>query len=220
MLSGQASSAPTPESLGPPPRRVPLTVQIVCLLGGTQGCLWFWLFFGSLGLCAFASMPADGEMVAYSIFGLTVFGLVSILGAVLVVASLRERGRDRRLLTYGVFAVGRVVAEQGLQSRCSRLTLEVSDTAGQTLEVTGTAYFSDFVGPPTHRRLLYDPARPDNALLLDNGGASNPPELDGRGGFRRPPAGDVATALLWPVLVAAVPLRSLVLMQVITSPGQ
>ncbi len=197
-------------ALAPPPRRVPLTLQVDCLCGGTKSCLWFWLFLGALGVGALLEGLPDRWMVAWAVVGLVVFGAVTALGLLLVIASVREGLQERRLLVHGRFAVGRVTGDESLNPKCSRLSLEVTDDCGEALEVRGTAYWDDFEEPRPTRRLLYNPAQPDNALLLDNGGASNPPQLDGRGGFRRPDLADLAVSVALPLLVLLVPVRSIV----------
>ncbi|MFQ6133175.1 MAG: hypothetical protein ACE5R4_14130 [Armatimonadota bacterium] len=214
MASDNATEADlAPEAtLAPPPRRVPPAVQIVCLFGGTKGCLWFWLFFGALGVWGLLETLLARYTVAWSAVGLVVFSIVTVIALLLVAASVREGLKERRLLVHGQFAVGRVTDDEGLGPKVSRLTLEVTADSGERLEVRGTAYWDDFPEPQPRRRLLYDPTDPDNTLLLDNDAASHPPQLDGRGDFRRPGLAEVCVALSFPLLVLLVPVRGLVVL--------
>jgi len=204
------SDSATPADLAPPPRRVPVSLQAVCLLGGTKSCIWLWVFFGIGGLwCGLESLVAR-EMIVWSIFVLVVFGLVAALGIFVLAASLREGIRDRQPLIHGRFARGRVVASDSVGPKVLRLTFEVTADSGDPIEVRGTAYLDDFEEPKEYRRLLYDPSDPDSTLLLDNGGASHPPRPDGRGGLERPSIGDLCTAVGPPLLVLLVPIRGIV----------
>ena len=197
--------------LAPPPRRVPLSLQIVCLFGGVKGgCAWLSLFFATLGVAALLEALPDEATLGWSVFGLVLFSVLALVALLLVLTTLRDGLRERRLMVRGTFAAGRVIRVEPLAPRCSRLTFEVVDETGQRLEVQGTAYGDRPIDPQSSWRLLYDPARPDSTLLLDNGGADAPPQLDGRGGFRRASLPDAILDLVLVVLVLVVPVRAIV----------
>jgi len=218
-----ADPAPVPEAtLDPPPRRVPLTLQAECLFGGVYSCGWFALFLAGCGLCALIETVVERYMVAWCIVGIVVFTAVTALLLALVVRAVIDGLKERRLLIHGRFAVGRVTGRRGLGPGCSRMSLRVTEDSGEAIEVEATAYSNDLGASPLYRRVLYDPSDPDGALLLDNGGASGPPQLNGKGGFRPPPIGDTLVSLAIPLLILLVPVRGLVMLLItyIGSAGQ
>ena len=208
------NAGPSAEAtLGPPPRRVPLAVQVLRLFRGSRGCFWLWFFLASLGVWVMLEDLVEHTRVAWSVLGLVVYAAVTALGLLLLVRAVRDGLAERHLLVHGHFAVGRVTRDRSVAPKFSRLTLEVTDAAGETRQVSADAYWDDFAEPQPVRRLLYDPSRPDDALLLDNGGASDPPQLDGRGGFRRPKPADLVE-LLVPLLILLVPVRGIIVLTI------
>ncbi len=174
--------------LGPPPRRIPWTLRLECLFGGSSWLGWTGLLFGLLALEA----AAEGAMTnrareagAFLLWGVP----LTALGAVLVRRSV-GRGREAlRLMAQGKLAPGRLADLQSLQWGAFVVTLHYPDEGGVAREMTFRTRNRRLLDRDRLFGVLYDPLDPARAVVLD--GLPSAPQTDGEGGLRGPPISDI-----------------------------
>jgi hypothetical protein len=197
---------PRPEPvLGPPPRRVPVGLRLLCLFGGPTGCAWGLLFFGwVLGAGSIeAAATLGGLMRILAAVGVVVWCLAALMGARGVVDGFREGSEACHFLAHGKLATGRVKGHESPWQRTYVVTLAFTDEAGTTHETSIRTHKWALCDPSHPILLLYDPA--DVPRVVAVGDLPHEPEFDGTGGFRRPRWWDVAGSLGFPLLTLIVP---------------
>jgi hypothetical protein len=139
-------------------------------------------------------------------FGASVLpsGIFALAGLVMVIVASAIGWRRTRLLQAGHLAMGRLTKKQPTNTKVNgrvvhELTFEFAGRDGRRHEVTARTSLSERLEDEKQEPLLYDPARPSRAYLLDQ--APSRPRFGPTGellGAPRP-----ALRLLLPALVAA-----------------
>jgi hypothetical protein len=131
-------------------------------------------------------------------------GIFALAGLVLVVVASVSGWRRARLLQDGHLVMGKLVRKRPTNTRVNRrvvyeLTFEFTGRDGRRHEMTARTSFPERLEDEKREPLLYDPARPSRAYLLDQ--APSRPRFGTAGellGSPRP-----GLRLLLPVLVVA-----------------
>lgn len=128
--------------------------------------------------------------------------LFPLVGLGFVVFRLWKGVRQTRLLRHGSLALGQLVNKQATQTRINdqtvyKLTFEFADLSGTTQKMTVRSHMPETLEDDDRERLLYDPTRPQDAVLWDNVPGS--PEVDERGQLK-PTAGSALVVMIIPAL--------------------
>lgn len=126
-----------------------------------------------------------------------------LVGGVMILFRWRRGGRFVRLLRHGQLAWGTIAKRESTGVRINdelqwKFTFQFEDERGQSYEVEGRTTEPDELTDEPEEAILYDPARPERAVIVDT-----EPDLvrlgrDGR--WRAPPALKTALLLIGPLI--------------------
>jgi len=131
-----------------------------------------------------------------------------LVGFIFIVVSLRGGLKANRLLAHGKLAWGQLVSKEPTNTRINnrvvyKLTFDFQPEEGGHAQAVARSHMPEKLQDEQRERLLYDPFRPENAVLLDSLPAS--PAIDLTGNLR--PRNPVLAALT--LLLPGIPLASL-----------
>lgn len=137
----------------------------------------------------------------------TIFPLI---GLGFIAQAMRRGLRARRLLQQGVLAWGRLVDKEPTGSyveinkrRKPVYALSFAFTVGgREYRVTENTYEPEYLEDETQERLLYDPAHPKQAVMLDS--LPGQPDFDADGNIRPASLGRTLKVLALPVLITLI----------------
>jgi hypothetical protein len=129
-----------------------------------------------------------------------------LLGLGFIAFGLRRGFKANRLLAWGKVGLGVLKSKESTGSRVNgqpvyKLIFEFVADNGATYAVTSRTHLSATLEDEVEERLLYDPADPANAVMLDNLPGS--PDIDARGRIHAANLYQSLLPLLLPALTLA-----------------
>jgi hypothetical protein len=185
--------------LAAPPRWVPLTLLYDCLFSGLG---WGWVLLLGVGVaegCVLGVLWFHGLLrTVYVLTGL-LSALVALAGVGVLAGGMGCALQEVWFLRHGKLALAHARHHEPCdRTRGYLVTFEFTDDDGEVREAQVSTHNWTVLEPSRRTPLLYDPARPDRALIVED--MKCEPRFNGRGGFRAPEAGTLAL-LLTPVVL-------------------
>jgi hypothetical protein len=188
---------------------VPLTLLYDCLFSGLS---WGWvLLLGLLAAeeCVVRVLRFPGLLRIIYILGGVFAGAVALVAVGLLVEGMRTSLREVWFLRRGKLALAHVTGHEPCdRTRGYRVTFEFTDGGNEIRQAQISTHNWTVLEPSCRTPILYDPGRPDRALMVQDMKCA--PRFNGRGGFRAPEAGTLALILTPPVLLGLLLMGCLV----------
>ena len=137
------------------------------------------------------------------IWVLAMVGIFPLIGLVFILVALPPGIRGARLLSTGRLTDGRLLDVKATGTRVNRrpvmkMTFEFKDEAGQLHQTVAKTHEAEKLRDQKREALLYDPAKPTVAALLDN--LPGRPIIDETGSFGPASTGKAIATLIAPML--------------------
>jgi len=192
---------PGDSGLSPPPRWVPLTLLCDCLFTGLScGGLALLIGGGLVEGYVLGALWFPGPARIVYVLGGVVSALILLAGIGVFVEVMRNSLRECWFLRHGKLAFASAIDHAACdRTRGQRVTFAFTTDAGQVSRAQISTRHPGVLEPSRQTLLLYDPAHPDRALIVED--MKCEPRFNDRGGFRAPEAGALALMLLPAVLI-------------------
>ncbi len=187
--------------LAPPPRWVPLTLLYDCLFTGLS-CGGLTLLLGGLLVDGYVLgvLWFHGPVRIVYVLGGLVSALILLVGIGLLIEGMRNSLRECWFLRRGELTRAQATAHAPCErTRGQRVTFEFANDNGEIREAQISTHHPGVLEPSRRTLLLYDPAHPDRALIVED--MKCEPRFNGRGGFRAPELGSLVLTLFPVVLL-------------------